>query len=71
VEFKVLSASSSSPGLSPTLSSSPTQQPTLMPSPTLDNNQAEDYTPIAIIVGLVIAVIVVMSVLIYLKKRRG
>jgi parallel beta-helix repeat protein len=53
-------------------SSSPTQQPTLTPSPTLDNIQAEDYTPIAIIVGLVIAVIAVMGVvLIYLKKRRG
>jgi parallel beta-helix repeat protein len=68
----ITSSPSTSPSPESTPQNSPTQQPTLEPSPTLDNIQAEDYTPIAIIVGLVIAVIAVMGVvLIYLKKRRG
>lgn len=57
-----------SPNLTP--SGSPTQTPTLEPSPTLDNIQAENFTPIAIIVGLVIAVAIV-GLLVYFAKHKG
>jgi hypothetical protein len=48
-------------------SNSPTQQPTIEPTPTSDNNQAENFTPIIIIVGLA-AVAVAVGLLVYFKR---
>jgi hypothetical protein len=48
-------------------SSSPTQQPTLELSPTANNIQAENFTPIIIILALV-AIAVAVGILVYFKK---
>jgi len=69
VEFNVLPVSSTSPSSNPSSSSSPTQQPTIEPSPTLDNIQAENYTPTIIMFGLV-AVAVAAGALVYFKKHK-
>ncbi len=53
-----------------TASSSPTQTPTLSPSPTAYDFKAEDYT-ISIILYSSIALIVVIGLLVYFKKRKG
>jgi hypothetical protein len=60
---------SPSPNLTPSVSpsSSPTLQPTLEPS-RIPNNAQEDFTSTVIIIGLVIAVIVLVGLLIYVKK---
>jgi hypothetical protein len=56
------------PSITP--SSSPTQTPTLSPSPTTYDFKAEDYT-ISIILYSSIALIVVIGLLVYFKKRKG
>jgi hypothetical protein len=55
---------------SPTPSDYPTQQPTIEPSPTAYNIQAEDFTPMIIIFGLV-AGAVVIGLLVYFEKYKG
>jgi hypothetical protein len=68
VSFTIDTQPSPSPTLSP--SNSPTQQPTIEPSPTLDNIQADNFTPTIIILALV-AIAVVIGFLAYFAKHKG
>ena len=71
VEFNVLPASSSSPGLSPTLSSSPTQQPT--PTPTAEPFPAPLVITVVIVVviaTIVLVVLIIVGLLRYIVKSK-
>ena len=74
VEFNVLSASSSSPGLSPTLSSSPTQQPTTEPSPTPIVDRPIWFTPTSvamIFLAATLFAVIAISIVIYFRKTEN
>lgn len=54
----------------PTSTQTSTRQPTLEPTSTPNNTQSENFTPLLITVGLVIVAVVVLSSIVYIKKRR-
>ncbi len=62
VEFNVLPITDNS--------ASPTQQPTLEPSQTPDRLQVKDFAPVLIPAGIIFLGIVVVSLLVYFRRRR-